>query len=258
MTKLRLASPSNSQSLFSRLMSTVVSHAQKRPVLFFFQVTGAILFVSCVAVLPALGLVGFGPLGPVAGSAAAAWQSSIGLVQAGSFFAWCQGVAMSGAALNGLFAAGLAGVGLAGGATLLASLDQAKIRERLQSYLAKLKLDQAALYFVQVHKTLGARVVRAATAIASLDLSRQRDTVGRVFQDVRLSGRTLNVLCANATAGAAGSAVDSAARLGEIYQGVAVAAARNDTLRGVANSVAGSATGTVKRLDEAFRGLFRR
>jgi hypothetical protein len=63
---------------------------------------------------PLLAAVGFGALGPVAGSAAAGWQASIGLVEAGSLFAWCQSVAMGGAALGGVFAAGAAGAGLVG------------------------------------------------------------------------------------------------------------------------------------------------
>ena len=88
-----------------------------------------------LAVLPALSVVGFGPIRPVVGSTAAAWQSSTGLVQAGSFFAWCQGVAMGGAALNGIVASAAVGGRVAAGATLLASLDQAKMMEEVQSRL---------------------------------------------------------------------------------------------------------------------------
>lgn len=43
-----------------------------------------------------LGLVGFGPLGPIIGSVAAAWQSKIGIVAAGSLFATLQSAAMAG------------------------------------------------------------------------------------------------------------------------------------------------------------------
>ena len=67
--------------------------------------------------LPALGAAGFAATGPVAGSAAAAWQSSIGLVQAGSLFSWCQGAAMGGAAVNGIIACGTAGGTVAMAAT---------------------------------------------------------------------------------------------------------------------------------------------
>ena len=59
--------------------------------------------------LPVLGAAGFGALGPVAGSSAAAWQASMGAVEAGSLFAWCQGAAMGGAAVNGIIAAGATG-----------------------------------------------------------------------------------------------------------------------------------------------------
>jgi len=46
----------------------------------------ALSAVSFLAV-PVLGAVGFTAAGPVAGSAAAAWQASIGAVEAGSLFA---------------------------------------------------------------------------------------------------------------------------------------------------------------------------
>lgn len=59
------------------------------------------------------GAVGFSALGPVAGSSAAAWQASMGAVEAGSLFAWCQSAAMGGAAVNGIIAAGATGAGVA-------------------------------------------------------------------------------------------------------------------------------------------------
>ncbi|MCJ1248403.1 hypothetical protein MMC30_005620 [Trapelia coarctata] len=247
-----MPNPSKPNPLFSRIISKLVSHAEEHPVLFFFQATGTLLLISSLAIPPILFVLGFGPVGPAVGSAAAAWQSSIGLVQAGSLFAWCQSVAMGGAALNGILASAAIGGGLAGGATLLASLDQAKLMERMQSYFEKLKLGKAALFFVQANKMLGAGVAGAATAIASLDLSEERDTIGRVFQNVQLGGRTLNVILTSAAVGATGSAIGTAARLGEVYQGVTVAAAGNQTLRGVTNAVAGSATGTFMRGDSVF------
>ncbi|KAF1978490.1 hypothetical protein BU23DRAFT_366661, partial [Bimuria novae-zelandiae CBS 107.79] len=47
-----------------------------------------------------LGAIGFSAAGPVAGNAAAAWQTSIGPVAAGSSFAFLQSVAMGGAAAS--------------------------------------------------------------------------------------------------------------------------------------------------------------
>ena len=67
-----------------------------------------------VCVVPALGALGFGALGPVGGTAATAWHSSIGLASSGSLFSWCQGVAMGGAALGSVQAAGAAGLAAAG------------------------------------------------------------------------------------------------------------------------------------------------
>lgn len=76
------------------------------------------LFGVASLVNPALFIAGFSALGPTAGSAAAAWQSSIGIVQAGSLFAWCQGAAMGGAAAGTIAAAqGVGGV-VAGSAAL--------------------------------------------------------------------------------------------------------------------------------------------
>ncbi|OJZ79942.1 hypothetical protein ASPFODRAFT_65994 [Aspergillus luchuensis CBS 106.47] len=61
-----------------------------------------------------LGAIGFSASGPVAGSLAAAWQSSIGEVQAGTLFATLQGAAMGVAAANTFTAASNLGIGVAG------------------------------------------------------------------------------------------------------------------------------------------------
>ena len=81
---------------------------------------------------------GFAATGPVAGSAAAAWQSSRGLVQAGSFFAWCQSAAMGGAAVNGISACSAAGGGVALAATRagVASKQPALTPEKLKEMFA--------------------------------------------------------------------------------------------------------------------------
>jgi len=91
--------------------------------LFGFQVLGGIASLGSVFALPILGAIGFTAAGPLAGSAAAGWQSSIGIVQGGSFFAWCQSAAMGGAAMGGILVTGLAGGGVAVGATVAGALD---------------------------------------------------------------------------------------------------------------------------------------
>ncbi|KAI1499121.1 hypothetical protein F5X99DRAFT_296597 [Biscogniauxia marginata] len=68
---------------------------------------------AATLVFPVLGIAGFSVLGPTAGSIAAAWQSSIGLVQSGSLFAWCQSVAMGGAAAGQIAAVQGVGLGVA-------------------------------------------------------------------------------------------------------------------------------------------------
>ncbi|KAF8460810.1 hypothetical protein BDZ91DRAFT_851357 [Kalaharituber pfeilii] len=55
--------------------------------------------VAPVLVLgPLAAVLGFGPLGPVAGGIAAGWQASVGVVEAGGLFAMLQGIGMAGAA----------------------------------------------------------------------------------------------------------------------------------------------------------------
>ncbi|KAJ8066910.1 hypothetical protein OCU04_004295 [Sclerotinia nivalis] len=99
------------------------NYIKKHPYRFSFQVIGGLITAASIAVVPVLGVVGFSAAGPVAGSAAAAWQSSIGLVEAGSIFAWCQSVAMGGAAVGGIIGAGVGGAGLLARAAGLGVLD---------------------------------------------------------------------------------------------------------------------------------------
>ncbi|KAF7870552.1 hypothetical protein EAF04_004296 [Stromatinia cepivora] len=99
------------------------NYIKKHPYRFSFQVVGGLITAASIAAVPVLGAVGFSAAGPVAGSAAAAWQSGIGLIEAGSIFAWCQSVAMGGAAVGGVIGAGVGGAGLLAGATGLGVLD---------------------------------------------------------------------------------------------------------------------------------------
>lgn len=99
------------------------------PYLFALQSSGVLVFTASVTAPLILGAVGFGVLGPVAGSAATAWQSSIGLVQASSWFAWCQSAAMGGAAAGQITTAGVLGAGAVTGATLAAALPTEAISE---------------------------------------------------------------------------------------------------------------------------------
>ena len=95
----------------------VHSHIRAHPYLFALQAAGAAVGTAAALTPAILGAVGFGALGPVAGSAATGWQGGIGAVQAGSVFAWCQSAAMGGAAVNGIIATGAAGGGVAALAT---------------------------------------------------------------------------------------------------------------------------------------------
>ncbi|PQE24357.1 kinase-like domain protein [Rutstroemia sp. NJR-2017a BVV2] len=100
-------------------LATLSKYIQAHPYRFSLQVVGGLVSVASLVTIPVLGAAGFAAAGPVAGSAAAAWQSSIGLVEAGSAFAWCQSVAMGGAAVGGLIGAGVGGAGLMAAAMAL-------------------------------------------------------------------------------------------------------------------------------------------
>jgi len=76
-------------------------------------VTGLVLFIASVSTVPVFGAIGFGALGHGAGTAAAFWQVLLGLVEAGSLFAWCQNAAMGGAAIGGIQAVGATGMAIA-------------------------------------------------------------------------------------------------------------------------------------------------
>jgi hypothetical protein len=114
-------------SVYELLLETG-KYIQENPGTFAFQAGGAAVAVGAAAVMPVLGAIGFTTIGPVAGSAAAAWQSSIGLVQAGSLFAWCQSVAMGGWAAGGIMTTGVA---VAGAATMTKILE---LSERLRVF----------------------------------------------------------------------------------------------------------------------------
>ncbi|KAI4147218.1 MAG: hypothetical protein LQ340_005656 [Diploschistes diacapsis] len=96
-------------SLFQATSEYVRAH----PVRAGLQILGLTVSTLSFLAVPVLGAVGFTAVGPAAGSAAAAWQASIGAVQAGSLFAWCQSAAMGGAAVSSIQAAGIAGTALA-------------------------------------------------------------------------------------------------------------------------------------------------
>ncbi|KAI9877711.1 MAG: hypothetical protein M1830_003053 [Pleopsidium flavum] len=102
----------------SGLFSPVRNYAEAHPYLLAIQMVSLAVTAAPVIAPPLLGAAGFAALGPVAGSAAAAWQSSIGVVQAGSWFAWCQSAAMGGAAWSGIAASGAAGAGVATATTV--------------------------------------------------------------------------------------------------------------------------------------------
>ena len=105
-----------------------IDNAKKHPYRFTSIVLGLTTGITCSIILPVLG---FGALGPVAGSIATGWQSSIGVVSSGSLFAFLQGAGMGGAALLGIAGVGGAGFALCGAAsaTALSEDSRNKLKE---------------------------------------------------------------------------------------------------------------------------------
>ena len=89
----------------------VKEFAKEHPIKFTLILLGITVTTISVLILP---ILGFSAVGPVAGSIAAGWQSSIGLVSAGSLFAFLQSAAMGGAAMAGIVGLGVAGLAIAG------------------------------------------------------------------------------------------------------------------------------------------------
>ena len=102
--------------MLSKNLRRVRQYAKEHPIRFILILLGVTAAVAAMCVLP---ILGFSAAGPVAGSIAAGWQSSIGLVSAGSIFAFLQSAAMGGTAMLGIVGFGLAGAGVAGGAAFL-------------------------------------------------------------------------------------------------------------------------------------------
>ena len=92
--------------MLSNSLRRLKNYAQEHPVEFTLILLGVTIAVVSTCILPVLG---FSAAGPVAGSIAAGWQSSIGLVSAGSLFALLQSAAMGGAAMMGIVGFGLFG-----------------------------------------------------------------------------------------------------------------------------------------------------
>lgn len=101
----------------SNALGSAGKYIREDPVSFGLQVAGVTAVAGAIATLPVLSAAGFSTAGPLVGSTAATWQSSLGLVQAGSAFAWCQSAAMGGAAVNNIIAIGAAGAGVVDAAT---------------------------------------------------------------------------------------------------------------------------------------------
>ncbi|KAL2816025.1 hypothetical protein BDW59DRAFT_166564 [Aspergillus cavernicola] len=105
----------NAASSFINFGQTV---AREHPTALAVGSTGLALTTAPITGPAVLGAIGFSAVGPVAASFAAAWQSSIGLVQAGSLFATLQGAAMGGAAAGTFTTASSIGVGMVGSAAV--------------------------------------------------------------------------------------------------------------------------------------------
>ena len=94
------------------LVERAVCYAKSHPYLTALQASSALLSAFSLGAPLLLNLAGFSAAGPVAGTVARTWQSSMGVVKAGSLFSWCQSAAMGGTAAAGISAAGVVGSGV--------------------------------------------------------------------------------------------------------------------------------------------------
>jgi len=122
--RTNLAIESIPLSFWERQMQNVKGFAQENPK--FVKGAGAAAVIgggvvlAPIAAVGLLNLIGFSSIGPVAGSAAAAWQATYGgSVAAGSAFALAQSAAMGGIAVAGAGEAIVAGAAVAGGVAAL-------------------------------------------------------------------------------------------------------------------------------------------
>ncbi|KAH6666310.1 hypothetical protein B0J14DRAFT_491063 [Halenospora varia] len=99
------------------------------PALSLLFLVGGVISTAALAAPAILGAIGFTAAGPAAGSIAAGWQAGIGVIEAGSLFAWCQSAAMGGAAVGGILFTGLSGAGLAVGAVVAGALDDMRAED---------------------------------------------------------------------------------------------------------------------------------
>ncbi|TFK66068.1 hypothetical protein BDN72DRAFT_962022 [Pluteus cervinus] len=93
--------------------------------------------VGAMLVIPGLNVIGFSAAGPVAGSIAAGIQSSIGVIEAGSLFAWCQSAAMGGYAAARLATAGGTGAGAAVASGVVSSLAKPDVWKKFNEVVRK-------------------------------------------------------------------------------------------------------------------------
>ncbi|PYH94519.1 hypothetical protein BO71DRAFT_353142 [Aspergillus ellipticus CBS 707.79] len=103
--------------------------------------TGLALATAPITGPAVLGAVGFSASGPVAASFAAVWQSSLGVVQAGSLFATLQGAAMGGAAAGIFTAASNIGLGIMGSAAIGTKW----------TYIKRIWLKRLVIILIQLH-----------------------------------------------------------------------------------------------------------
>ena len=95
--------------IIRRITTGASSYIKAHPYFFAFQLTGLLFSTVAVITPPLLGALGFSVLGPVVGSAVAGLQASLGIVEAGGHFAWCQSAATGGAAVDAVVATGATG-----------------------------------------------------------------------------------------------------------------------------------------------------
>ncbi|KAL9112937.1 MAG: hypothetical protein Q9227_002801 [Pyrenula ochraceoflavens] len=143
------------------ILQSIKEYAAAHPYITGVGMAGATVTGATLLAPAALGAIGFSALGPVSGTLATVWQSSIGVVQASSLFSWCQSAAMGGAALGQIHAAGAVGATTMGAAV---SPDSAKALLRA-GFVVRVEKSPERIYEDEEFAAAGAEMVPAGSWI---------------------------------------------------------------------------------------------
>ncbi|KAH8148022.1 uncharacterized protein LAJ45_07786 [Morchella importuna] len=226
----------------------LIEYAQEHPIEFALISVAIVAGVVIITVPLALG---FGPAGPVAGSIAAAWQSSIGNVVSGSFFALLQSMAMS-----GTFEA--IGITVISAGAVGAFVEWSKSVE-LQEMIAGWQRFTQSMGFIPESGEWSKE--QCEKLVQSVDWEGEaNDVAGRVDHAVQESLEHATWLGENAQAECARMGEEAGSVMNDVGQGAGRAAddagrAVDEAVRGAQSGMDDAVQGAGRAMDEAGQGI---